>query len=100
MPAIAGTLLRRDVLRPQHLVGDVLERHRHHSALAVDIDAAEKLQPETGRKILDLRRVAALLEQHARPECIVERRRMPGAGMQQPGYELIKRIEILKHRAV
>src|SRR6478735_4836514 len=43
---------RLDIDRPQSRVVDVLEGHRHDFGLAVDIDAAEELQPETGAEIL------------------------------------------------
>jgi hypothetical protein len=50
-----------DVDRPQSHV-DILQRHRHNVGPAVDIDAAEELQPETWRQILALFRTAALLK--------------------------------------
>jgi hypothetical protein len=41
---------------------EILQRHRHNTGPAGDIDAAEELQPETWRQIFALFRTAALLK--------------------------------------
>src|SRR5262245_20837904 len=76
-----GAAFRLDLLRPQHAVVDVLERHRHHLGLAVDGDMAEELQPEARREVVLLALAAAHLEYGARAEGVVEPPRRPGAGM-------------------
>src|SRR5438445_412987 len=91
---------RLDIGRPQVAVVDVLQRHGHHLGLAVDIDAAEKLQAETGGEIFALLRAAALLEHGFRPERVVEQGRRPGARMQRAGHELPERFEFLIDRTV
>src|SRR5215475_9376076 len=68
--------------RPQVSVADVLQRHRHDLARAVDGDVAEELQAETGREIFALRAAAAVLIAGLRAERVVERPRAPGSGMQ------------------
>src|SRR6476620_600198 len=88
---------RLDIDRPQSRVVDVLQGHRHYFGLAVDIDAAEELQPETGAEILALFGVAALLEHRLGAERIVEFAGRPGAGMQRARDELPERIEIGKY---
>src|SRR5215831_3778909 len=87
--------LRLDRDRPEVAVGDVFEGDRHHLARAVDRHMSEELQPEAGREIVALVRAAAFLEHRARPKRVVERPRMPGAGVERAGDEFPERLEIL-----
>src|SRR5712671_6826877 len=75
--------LRLDVDRPQIAVIDILQGNGHDAGLAVDIDAAEELQPETGREIFALARAATFLEHRLRPKGVVEFAGRPGARMQR-----------------
>src|SRR5262249_7486927 len=79
---------RRDPRRPEGLVLHVLERDGHHLACASDLHLAEELQPETGRKVIALFAAASFLEHRARAKSVVERLRVPGAGMDRTGNEL------------
>jgi len=47
---------RLDIDRPEIAVADILQGHRHDLRPAVNIDAAEELQPETGREVVALLR--------------------------------------------
>src|SRR5215813_12707577 len=78
--------LRRKIDRPQRGIADVLERHGHHLAGAVDRHVAEELQAEARRQVglVGWRR---LLKLHLRAERVVEVARPPGAGMDRPGDE-------------
>src|SRR5215203_2470914 len=95
-PPRAGIGLRLDIDRPQIAVVYVLQRHRHDAGVAIDIDAAKKLQPETGRKIFTL---AALLEHRLRAKRIVERTWGPCPRMQRAGDEFPERVELPEHGA-
>lgn len=46
--------MRVERLRPQGLVGDITQRHRHLLALAVHLDVAEELHAGRWRQILPL----------------------------------------------
>src|SRR6266576_3897549 len=91
---------RVDLDRPQFPIVDVLQGHGHDLRLAVDIDAAEELQPKTGAKIFALLRAAALLEFRRGAKGIVELARAPCSRMQRTGDEFPERLEVAKHRAV
>src|SRR5260370_35685098 len=51
---------RRDIDRPQIAVVDILQRHGHDFALAIDIDTAEELQSKARGEVFALLRAAAL----------------------------------------
>src|SRR5437667_9281765 len=68
---------RHKIDRPQVRIVDVLQRHRHHTTAAVDVDTAEELQPEAWREVLALLRGAALQVAHLRPKRVVEIGRTP-----------------------
>src|SRR5258705_6182091 len=89
-----------EVDRPQRGVADVLERHGHHLARAVDRDVAEELQPEAGRQILAALPARRFLERDARPERVVERARPPRPGVDRTADEFPERLEVLELRAI
>src|SRR5258708_33966112 len=61
---------RLDIDRPQVLIVDILQCHRHDLGLTVDVDTTKELQPEARSKIFALLRAAALLEHRRRPNGI------------------------------
>ena len=99
-PARPRIRARLDIDRPEIAVVDVLQRHRHHFGLAVDIDAAEELQAKARCEIFALLGAASLLKHRRRTERVVELARRPGSRMNRPRDEFPERLEILKHRAV
>src|SRR5713226_10316026 len=91
---------RLDIDRPEILVADILQRHRHDFRLAVDLDAAEELQSETRGEIFALLRAAAFLKHRLRTERIIQLAGTPCPRMKRTGDEFPERLELLKHRAV
>src|SRR3981081_4458290 len=90
----------REVDRPQRDVADVLERHGHHLARAVDRDMAEELQPEAGRQILATLPARGVLERDARRERVFQLARPRGPGVERTADEFPERLEVLELRAV
>ncbi len=92
--------LRLERGRPQRVVGDIAQGHRHHLGGAVDGDVAEELQPIAGRQVLPLRLGRRFDVDLLRAERLVERVRAKRAGMDRPRHEFPEWLEVLERRLV
>src|SRR5258708_599705 len=93
-----GRRLRLGALRlqrglPQRGAGEILQRHVHAFAAAVDLDLAVELHPGRWRQVL-LAVGGRLLEHHLRPERVVELIGPEGPRVERTGDEFPERIEI------
>src|SRR6187431_2074517 len=95
--ALVITSLRAEFLREDFGAIAVLERDPHALRALVDVDLTEELEPSAGRQVR-LARVGRFLEDHRRPEGVVECAGSEGPRVQRAGNELPERLEVLKHR--